>query len=43
MFILFEFDIQCGSSIMILIMVLFYLLRDILFRQFVNELDLNKF
>ena len=37
MFVLFGFEIQCWSGIVILIMILFCMLRDILFRQVVNE------
>ena len=37
MFVSFGFEIQCWSSMVILIMIMFCLLRDILFRQVVNE------
>ena len=37
MFVSFGFEIQCWSSMVILIMIMFCMLRDILFRQIVNE------
>ena len=43
MFVLFRFEIQCWFGIVILIMIMFCMLRDILFRQIVNENRPQKF
>ena len=43
MFVLFGFEIHCWSSMVILITILFYMLRDILFSQIWMIKDLKKF
>ena len=42
-FVLFGFVIRCWSNMVILRMILFYMLRDVLFRQLCMSVDLNKF